>query len=490
MPRHLIVLENPESWNLALPGVEVVAARDYLTDPQLASLRRAKVYNMCRTRGYQTIGYYVSLLAAARGHRPLPSVTTIQDLRSTPILRVISEDLARDMQRTLAPLKADRFVLSIYFGRNLAKRYDPLCQALFNHFPAPFLRAEVVRPDGVKWRLESLRTMAAEDIPDNHYEFVIERARRYFARPPSGKRTGYRYDIAILVNPGEVDAPSDKRALERFARAARSLSMRPTFISKEDSGRLAEYDALFIRETTSVNHHTYRFARRAEAEGLVVMDDPTSIIRCSNKVYQAELFERHGVPCPRTMVVHRQNAATVGQILGFPCVLKRPDSSFSLGVVKASNQDELTRYLDSFFQHSELVVAQAFVPSTFDWRIGVLDGRALYVCKYFMARGHWQVYKSEESASRSYGKTEPMPVEQSPTRALEVAEKVARLIGDGLYGLDIKQVDGRFLVMEINDNPNVDAGSEDAVLKDDLYRIIMQWFYKRIEQRGRQEMTR
>ena len=57
----------------------------------------------------------------------------------------------------------------------------------------------------------------------------------------------------------------------------------------------AEFDALFIRETTSVNHHTYRFASRAAAEGLVVIDDPTSIVRCSNKVYQAELFQRHGM---------------------------------------------------------------------------------------------------------------------------------------------------------------------------------------------------
>jgi glutathione synthase/RimK-type ligase-like ATP-grasp enzyme len=61
--------------------------------------------------------------------------------------------------------------------------------------------------------------------------------------------------------------------------------MEPELIEKEDYGRLAEFDALFIRETTGVNHHTYRFARRAEAEGLVVVDDPQSILKCTNKVY-------------------------------------------------------------------------------------------------------------------------------------------------------------------------------------------------------------
>src|SRR5262245_50106407 len=105
-------------------------------------LKGAKVFNLCRTYGYQTTGYYVSLLAAARGHRPLPSVTTIQDLRQSAVLRIVSDDLEQQLQNVLGPLKSEQFELSIYFGRNLAKRYDRLAQALFNHFPAPLLRAE------------------------------------------------------------------------------------------------------------------------------------------------------------------------------------------------------------------------------------------------------------------------------------------------------------------------------------------------------------
>ena len=36
-----------------------------------------------------------------------------------------------------------------------------------------------------------------------------------------------------------------------------------------------------------------------------------------------------------------------------------------------------------------------------------------------------------------------------------------------------------------NDNPNVDAGNEDSVLKDALYREVMGVFLKRIEARKR-----
>ena len=56
------------------------------------------------------------------------------------------------------------------------------------------------------------------------------------------------------------------------------------FITKNDINRIAEFDGLFIRETTAVNHHTFRFAQRAISEGLVVMDDPDSILKCTYKV--------------------------------------------------------------------------------------------------------------------------------------------------------------------------------------------------------------
>ena len=475
----LIVVENPKLWPLDIPGTEIVPARDYLTDPSFFSRKRAKVFNLCRTYGYQSLGYYVSLLAAARGHKPMPAVSTIQDLRQSALLRIASEDVEALLQRTLAPIRSRRFVLSIYFGRNLAKRYDRLCQALFAHFPAPFLRAEFVRAD--QWRLHSLRPIASNDIPDSHQPFVLEQAQRFFARPRVADVERPRYDLAILVSPDEAHPPSNERALQRFNRVGKKLGIGVWQIGKQDYGRLSEYDALFIRETTGVNHHTYRFARRAEAEGLIVIDDAESIVRCTNKVYQAELFLKHGVACPRTLIVHRENAAEVGDVLGLPCVLKRPDGSFSTGVRRAADPADLAAHLDDFFRDSELVVAQEFVPSSFDWRVGVLDGEALYACRYHMARGHWQIRREEGQD----GRVETLPVDQAPAGAVDVAVRAANLIGRGLYGVDVKELDGRFLVMEVNDNPNIDAGYEDAVLKDELYARILRSFIERIEARAR-----
>lgn len=482
-----IVVENPKRWPLDLPGAEVVSARDYLTDPRFVGIGRAKVFNLCRAYGYQTTGYYVSLLAAARGHRPMPSVATVQDLRESALLRIVAEDLDDILQRALAPIKHDSFQLSIYFGRNLAKRYDRLAQALFGHFPAPLMRAEFVHLD--RWRLQNLRPIATNEIPESHRDFVIAQAQRFFARPRIVGPVQPRYDLAILYDPDAEHSPSDDVAIQRFTRAAKNLGMRTTIIGKQDYGRIPEFDALFIRENTRVDHHTYRFARRGEAEGLVVIDDSESIMRCSNKVFQAEIFEKHKIPCPKTMIVHKGNADQVGAVLGFPCVLKQPDSSFSAGVEKATDQAELTAQLEAFFADSELIVAQEFLPSDFDWRVGVLGGKALYVCKYHMARGHWQIRKGEGENQSVYGKVETLAIWDAPQAVIELGVKSANLIGQGLYGVDIKEVDGRFAVVEINDNPNIDAGYEDSVLKGELYDAIMRHIYERIELRGQKTLA-
>jgi glutathione synthase/RimK-type ligase-like ATP-grasp enzyme len=483
--RTLLVVQDPVRWPFELPGAEIISAWDYLTQRQYADTRRIAVFNACRVYGYQRLGYYVSLLAAARGHRVMPGVETLQAFGVAPLARIISEDLDERIQRSLLPPPPSEFELSIYFGRSVNPRHDALSKALFNQFPAPFLRASFAHEDG-RWRIASIRPLAGPDVPEEHRQFAIDQAAAFFARgaPTPQPPQPARYDLAILWNPARADTASDEAAIRRFIRAARRLGIDADVVDADDIQRIAEFDALFIRDTTNVNHYTYRFAQRAAAEGLVVIDDPESIIRCTNKVYQAELFDCYGIRHPRTLIVHADNVDAVEAEVGFPCVLKQPDASFSAGVVKAENRGALDEHLARFFESSMMVVAQQYLPSDFDWRIGVLDGRALWACRYFMVRGHWQIVHHREGGVHRYGKVETVPIEEAPAEARQLAVRCARLIGDGLYGVDIKEVNGRFYAIEVNDNPNIDGGVEDDVLKDDLYTTIMQHFRDRLDARG------
>ena len=480
--RHLVVVDSPAALPDALPDVEIVAARDYLADPRFSGLRGARVYNLCASYRYQATGYYVSLLAAARGHRPLPSVATMLDLKSPHVVRLLSGELQRQIGRSLKPIRADHFVLSIYFGRNLAERHETLSRALFKLFPAPLLRAEFTRADD-DWMLKRLAPIGFADVPESHREFMHASARRYFAgeRPRAVQAKKTRFDLAMLVNPAETHPPSDEQALKRFERAGSDLGFYVERIGPDDIGRVAEFDALFIRETTAVNHHTFRFARKAAAEGLVVIDDPDSNLKCTNKVYLAELLARHNVPAPKTMLVHRDNIDEIEARLGLPVVLKQPDSAFSVGVVKVLDAAELVPTVKKLLKTSELVVAQEYLPTHFDWRVGVLDGRPLYVCRYHMARGHWQIIKHDGDAGVDEGNVDTLAIGEAPDAVIRTAVKAAGLIGNGLYGVDLKESDGKVMVIEVNDNPSIDAGIEDDVLKGALYREIMGVILKRVE---------
>lgn len=478
----LFVVSDPGDWAIDIPGVTVVSARAYLTDPAFGEDRDARVFNLCRHYRYQGFGYYVSLLAEARGHDPLPTVSAIEDLQSPNVVRLLTEDLDELIQRLFAPIKSNAFELSIYFGRNVAGRYDLLCQQIFSLLPAPLLRAYFDRPNG-QWRLRRLQPIAPADIPLSHHECVVEAALDYFAgrKRRLRKRTTPRYDLAILHDPDDPEPPSNAKAMQKFEKAAAALDMQVQFITRADFDRLAEFDALFIRDTTAVNHYTYRFARRAAAEGLVVIDDPDSILRCTNKVYLAELLARHHVPTPRTLLVHRDNVQQIAAQIALPCVLKQPDSAFSKGVVKVESAEEMLAKAGELLEKSELIIAQEYLPTEFDWRVGILDRRPLYVCKYFMAAGHWQIIKREEERKLIEGPARTLSVGEAPEEVVKAALRAANLIGEGFYGVDLKQVGDRCYVIEVNDNPNVDAGCEDSVLKDALYREIMGVFLRRIE---------
>lgn len=479
----LVVIENPEDCSLVFSGVEPVPARAYLTDETFTGLRGVKIINICRSYRYQSMGYYVSLLAEARGHKPVPSITAIQDMKSLGIIRLASDELQEVMAKALAERQPEKMSFSAYFGKTPEKGLEQLASRLFKLFPTPFLRADLAFCNG--WQLQNVSPLSVKEIPAEERDFAESVSTEYFAGKKLiiPKRPVSRYDLAILHDPEEARPPSDAKAIKRFVKAAETLGVGVELITNEDSNRLSEFDALFIRETTNVDHHTYRMARKAVAEGLVVIDDPESILRCSNKVYLAELLSRHRIPAPRTVIAHTKSIDHILEELSLPCVLKQPDSAFSQGVVLVRESDALVSEARRLLTKSDLVIAQEYLPSDFDWRIGILDRRPLFACKYYMAAGHWQILRKGKSGKDIYGRVETLPVGKVPKKVITAALKAADAIGDGLYGVDLKQVGDKVYVIEVNDNPNIDAGFEDEVLQDELYLRVVEVFLKRIERR-------
>jgi glutathione synthase/RimK-type ligase-like ATP-grasp enzyme len=488
MARTLLVIDDLSDWSPYYPSDQVITFDYYLATEQRYSEQRVRVINLCSSYRYLSDGYYCSLLAEARGHHVIPSVNVINDLGRKALYRLQLEDLSQTLSKAFKTQnKNSEIVLKSYFGTTPEVGFQDLARLLFERFSCPIL--EITMRYGQRWEIALLKAVSHRTLNDADQTLFAEALDRFCKKVwRKGRiRKSARYDLAVLVNPQESMPPSNRGALRKFMNFGRLLGIDVELITQQHYVRLPEFDGLFIRETTAIDHHTYRFAKKGEAEGLVVIDDPTSILRCTNKVYLADLFRTHKVPSPKTWLLHKGNALHLDKLeaeAGYPVVIKIPDGSFSRGIVKVSNRLELEAKVHGLFQKSALLLAQEFLYTDFDWRIGIFGNKALYACRYYMVKNHWQIYRYGGSRTDS-GNFDTLPTFEVPKTVLDAALKATQPIGNGLYGVDVKESNGKGYVIEVNDNPSIDRGIEDKYLGDELYRQILIELIRRMENHSR-----
>jgi len=284
--------------------------------------------------------------------------------------------------------------------------------------------------------------------------------------------------LACFVEKYNFSDPREEAALENFKSAAEKKGNEFHFLFREDISDVPKYDAVFIRATTDPLNAAYIVSKMAWELGLRVIDDPESITVCGNKIHQYALFEKYNVPCIQTMFLyrdelHHKKISEVFEELGKPVVIKAPYTSFSRYVEKAACETSFRDVAKRFFKKSDVLAIQKFTPTAFDWRVGVLDNDVLYVCKYLIPRGKWKHgAKLRGKPTVIWGRTVTLRKQEMPPELRKVALKACSVIGKGLYGVDIKEVDGEYVVVEVNDNPSIYAGYEDSEDKDIYKRII------------------
>jgi glutathione synthase/RimK-type ligase-like ATP-grasp enzyme len=451
----------------------MMTTRDYVLQPKLLAGSRPKIINLARNYNYQTDGYYASLLAEARGHRVVPSVETMLDMyardgaeEAVPDLEeALNKDILRDEDK---PFACPERIL-VCFGETEDERLKRFGRLLFDWYRAPVLvvNTAVNGVPGAKIRrikLTPFTTLKGED-----FKFFVDSLTKYTGRAWSSPkaRAIAKHSIAVLYDPNDPMPPSSVETLKYWARLAEKQGVEIEPITRKDLAKVAEFDALFIRETTSITNHTYRFARRAWAEGMPVIDDPVSMLRCTNKVYLWERLVGAGLPSPQTLIIQEKTPLEqVADTLAFPVVLKIPDGSFSRGIKKAADMAELKQIAEAFLEDSDLVIAQKFIPTEFDWRVGVLDRRAVFVCQYKMARGHWQIVNHKEGGKFTEGGFNPVSIAEAPPEIIDIGVRAAGPDGP--------------VVIEINDNPNLEHGIEDASEKNAVWSHLTDWFVARL----------
>ncbi|WP_319541884.1 GNAT family N-acetyltransferase [uncultured Pseudodesulfovibrio sp.] len=479
----VIVIDDPGVAKRCVPGIHFCSATEYLSDTNYSNSNRFHVLNLCGSHKTHSLGYYVSLLASARNHRVTPTVMAVKDATTPVVAQSLLDEIREAVLDKIPGANGSTLELTCILGKTPDSQYEDLAKKLFSLFSVPFFTI-VLEKQGV-WKVKKIKLLKIKQVADKYPVLLNCALTGYCGRKRYNRQRlrNFKYDLAILVNGNEKTAPSCPLALEKFQKAAERVGFFVEFITKADHRRICEFDALFIRETTAMENHTYEMARHAYTEGLVVVDDPWSIMHCSNKVYLQERLNDAGICQPRGWLL-TQKLCTPCHIrsLPIPLVLKLPESSFSQGVFLVHSHEELQAKLSRMFTKTELVIAQEFLTSDYDWRIGLLDNTPLFACKYYMANNHWQIYNWQSSMSEEFsGRSETLSVKQVPPHVLKAAVGASSLIGNGFYGVDLKEINGKAYVIEVNDNPNVDAGIEDELLGDELYERIMQSIYNRIE---------
>jgi glutathione synthase/RimK-type ligase-like ATP-grasp enzyme/gamma-glutamyl:cysteine ligase YbdK (ATP-grasp superfamily) len=517
--RVIVVVSTPADARDLPEGTAVVADR-YLAGGTALDERGTIVVNLCRSWRYGSKGYYVSLLADARGQHAIPAVATTEQLADPyALFRALQEagvrtvdpremqarrraaraaDDAAPDEGPAAPLVRARgngrpawraarpeeeAETLVFLGTSADPRFRAPAREVFREVAAPLLRLRFLREDDA-WKVFEVAPVPPQRLDAEARERLREALadpRRVVRRGSGGDREERRAAIAVLFDEGDPFAPSTPETLDRLARVASRMNVHVRRIGLDQLHALPEYDALFIRALTGVSEPAFQFALRAEALGMPVVDDPQSIIRCSNKVFLEELLRREGIPTPRSRVVTRHTPWEELSALGTPFVIKLPDGSFSAAVHRVASREEYRRHADAMFRKSPLLLAQEFLPTDFDWRVAVLDGRVLFTARYHMARGHWQIRAEHEGRER-YGDVEAVPRGDAPAAVVETALRAARLIGCGLYGVDLKETPDGPVVIEVNDNPNLDAGDDDAADGIVIYEDLLDFFLRRIEQ--------
>ncbi|MFO1184501.1 MAG: RimK family protein [Bauldia sp.] len=489
MSSWIILVDSLRDFDNAATPHKVITSKDYLARPQLFQGARPKIINLSRSFAYQSRGYYCSLLAEARGHRVMPSVETMNDLSSRSLYSQAIPDLEDALNKALAASDDKELPTRVLvsFGVVTDRRLDRFGRLLFDWYRCPIIEVTVENAGNGHGPRPQIKRLAPVPVgklsPEELRMFHIalhDHTRREWRSKKA--RTSPRYSFATLYDPKEALPPSSLSTLRHWARVAEKLGVEIEPITKKDLGRLAEFDALFIRETTAIDNHTYRFARRATQEGMPVIDDPISMIRCTNKVYLNELMTGNGIAVPPTVIIAgTSDLERAADELGFPLVLKVPDSSFSRGVKKVDTAAELHDLAAAWLKDTDLVLAQSFMPTHFDWRVGVLGGKPLFVVQYLMAKKHWQIVKHNSDGSATEGTFKSMTLGEAPPQVIDIGLRAASLIGTGLYGVDIKETADGFFVVEVNDNPNIEHGVEDFSEKDQVWVELTKWFIDRLE---------
>jgi L-2-aminoadipate N-acetyltransferase (EC 2.3.1.-) len=187
-----------------------------------------------------------------------------------------------------------------------------------------------------------------------------------------------------------------------------------------------------------------------ESQGLRVLNDSLTLMRCENKAITLSLLVKSGVSVPRTAIAFsKEKALEMARKLGYPVVIKPIEGSWGRMVAKAVDDDSLYSLME-YQDYTTLQFRTAYVIQEFvrkpdrDIRIFVI-GDEVPVGIYRVNKANWKTNTALGA------KAEPLKIDPE---LRELAMKVKDVIGGFFLGIDVfEDQDRGYVVNEVNGVP-------------------------------------
>lgn len=193
-------------------------------------------------------------------------------------------------------------------------------------------------------------------------------------------------------------------------------------------------------------YRKYHLTAALEQTGVTVINGFEQTIRAGNKLMTSLLLSRAGIPTPRTMLAFTPDAAkkALGE-LGYPAVLKPTVGSWGRLIALLKDEESAEAVLEDrefmFPAYQVYYLQEKVERPPRDIRSFVIGDRVVAAIYRTSGPRDWRT-----NTARG-GKAENCPIDKELE---EISLRAARVVGDGIYGIDCMETPNGLVVHEVN----------------------------------------
>ena len=191
-----------------------------------------------------------------------------------------------------------------------------------------------------------------------------------------------------------------------------------------------------------------------------MLNTRAAMLTCDNKLTSALLFEKFGIPTPKTAYVSNEdNLKTALDKIGgkFPVILKTLTGTQGVGVIKVNDYEGLVATVQAMWKLKAEMLIQEYMKTDSDIRTFVVDNKIFASTK--------RTHSSYDFRSNTHRGAEAEPYKLSDEE-MEIVLKAARLSRAYMVGVDHIIFKNKPYLLEINGSPGSGADYEGYSYED------------------------